>query len=880
MMNEKMTYEQLVEENRKLQKALIHTNTTQVIERALNAHRLFGHLIIREKNEKELFKGICKITTEEVGYKLAWIGIAMENKSVFPIASEGFENDYLNNIKITWGDDKYSEGPVGQSIKTGLPVVMQDILNNPKFKPWKKNAERNGYKSLLAIPLFYNDKVFGSINIYSEEQNAFDKEEIQVLQYAANDLSIGVSNIRQNETIKRQQLELRRAKEKAEENEQSYISLFNAVSEAIYIQNKEGVFIDVNYGTYKMYGYTREELIGKTPEMLSAPNKNDMSHVLSLVKKVFETGNPERYEFWGIRKNGEIFPKEVITSKVKYFGKDTIITTARDITERKQVELEIIKAKERAEESEERYNTFINQITEGVYRFEFSKPMPISLSIEKQIDFIYKHAIVAECNPAFMKMYGLENLKEIIGKTQTDLHGKNDNKENRHSLLDFIQAGYHVENAVTEEIDKEGNNIYFSNNAIGIIENDKLIRMWGTQKDITVEKKIQQELIAAKEKAEESDRLKTEFLNNMSHEIRTPLNGILGFSKLLDKPNKSEEKIKNYVSIIQDSGIQLMRIIDDIMEISQLGTKQVKIIEKEVCLNDLLLELFSIFEIKAKEKKIPFYLKKGLSDKDSIILTDESKLNKIVSNLLENALKFTTEGFIEFGYRLITDTEFVEVEIYVKDTGIGISIDNQDIIFERFSQEEKELSKNVGGLGLGLSIAKENVELLGGKITLKSEKGKGSTFSVIIPYKSANSERENLKQDNDMLIVKQDKYTILIVEDEEVNFLYLETLLEDEMELECKILHAKNGKEAVDICTQNKGIDFVLMDIKMPIMNGLEATKLIKEFRPNLPIIAQTAYTTNEDKEKAFRAGCDDFMTKPISEETLNKIINKHLITR
>ena len=382
-----------------------------------------------------------------------------------------------------------------------------------------------------------------------------------------------------------------------------------------------------------------------------------------------------------------------------------------------------------------------------------------------------------------------------------------------------------------------------------------------------------EELHIAKVKAEESDRLKTEFINNMSHEIRTPMNGILGFSDFLNDKNLSAEKRRNYINIIQNSGNQLMRIIDDILEISKLGTKQVKTTEKEICLNDLLLEKFSIFDIKAKENKTPLYLKKGLSDIESTILTDDTKLNKIISNVLENALKFTNTGFIEFGYQLKNE----ELEIYVKDTGIGIKPDKQEIIFERFSQEEKELSKNVGGLGLGLSIAKENAELLGGKITLKSEKGKGSTFFVTIPYKPSKS-KTNIEKDK--IIEKQDKYTILIVEDEEINYLYIETLLEDKIEINCNILHAKNGKEAVEICNENQELDFILMDLKMPIMNGFEATKIIKEFKPDLPIVAQTAYTTKEDKVKALSAGCDDFISKPIDEETLNEIINKYLITK
>jgi len=233
-------------------------------------------------------------------------------------------------------------------------------------------------------------------------------------------------------------------------------------------------------------------------------------------------------------------------------------------------------------------------------------------------------------------------------------------------------------------------------------------------RDITELKKTEELLIIAKEKAEESDKLKTEFIQNMSHEIRTPMNAILGFVNILN--NKlSDDKFEHFTNIIKNSSNQLMRIIDDIIEISKLGTKQVKVKETIICLNDLLLEHFSYFNIKAKENKIALYLKKGLSDVESIIWTDETKLNKILSNLLENAIKFTHQGFIEFGYKLKKN----KLEIYVKDTGIGIKTESQKKIFECFSQEEKKLSRNVGGLGLGLSIAKENVELFGGKITLK-----------------------------------------------------------------------------------------------------------------------------------------------------------------
>ena len=388
--------------------------------------------------------------------------------------------------------------------------------------------------------------------------------------------------------------------------------------------------------------------------------------------------------------------------------------------------------------------------------------------------------------------------------------------------------------------------------------------------DITELKEGELKLLESKEKAEESDRLKTEFLNNMSHEIRTPMNGILGFSDMLDNPDISVEKRNVFIKIIQNSGNQLLKVIDDILEISILGTKQVKVVDDKICLNELLFELFSIFDIKAKENKNPLYLKKGLNDEESTIFTDKTKLNKILSNLLENALKFTNQGFIEMGYELKNN----KLELYVKDTGIGIDTKMHKTIFDRFSQGEKDLSKITGGLGLGLSIAKENTELLGGSIRLESKRGEGSIFYVTIPYNPVYDNNKSTKNISEEL----QEYTILIAEDEEVNYLYFEALIQNVLALNCKIIHVINGENAVEECKENTTIDLILMDLKMPIMNGFEATKKIKEFRPNLPIIAQTAYSTNKEKKQANEAGCDDFITKPIAKEAMKLILEKYLV--
>jgi len=375
------------------------------------------------------------------------------------------------------------------------------------------------------------------------------------------------------------------------------------------------------------------------------------------------------------------------------------------------------------------------------------------------------------------------------------------------------------------------------------------------------------ELLAAIEIAEKSDKLKSEFLQNLSHEIRTPMNAIIGFSDFLDLNSITAEKRKQYINIIKSSGNQLLRIIDDILEISALETNHVQLINAEFNLNSLLTELFTIFQPQAKKQNLALYLHKGLHDGNSHIISDESKLRKITSNLIENSLKFTKEGSIEIGYH----ANDKNIELYVKDSGIGISTNRHDKIFERFSQAEGEISKKTGGLGLGLSIVRENVKLLGGTIQLYSTPGEGSKFSIHIPNciiskisSSYNSKKSAKKE-----------YNILIAEDEELNYFYFESLME-EIAPYCKLIHAKNGLEAIELCKKND-FDLVLMDIKMPEMNGYEATVEIKKHKPNLNVIAQTAYSTAEDKAKAKLAGCVDFLSKPISMVTVQKILDKFL---
>jgi PAS domain S-box-containing protein len=396
--------------------------------------------------------------------------------------------------------------------------------------------------------------------------------------------------------------------------------------------------------------------------------------------------------------------------------------------------------------------------------------------------------------------------------------------------------------------------------------------------------KVNDELVIAKEKAEESEKLKTAFLANMSHEIRTPMNGIIGFSEMLLKPSISEEKKNYFAKIIINNGHYLLTIINDILDLSRIESGELVIEKYLVSLNTLMDEVYDMFRLRYAEKNIGLHPQKGADDTTCLIESDKVRLNQVLTNLLSNALKFTPKGYVKFGYKNVADNEGSKmVQFFVQDTGIGIPENLHDKIFDRFRQGEMEMTKHIGGAGLGLAISKRLVNLLGGKIWLDSESGRGTIFYFTIPCNSieaAGIKNENVhrsKPDNEIVKPQEnnEKKYILVAEDEEYNYVFIEEVLSG---MNVSLVHAGTGDEAIEICKKNNPvIDLVLMDIKMPGMNGIDATRQIKQFRPDLPIIAQTAFAMRWDKEKALNAGCDDYISKPINHDTLIELVEQYL---
>ncbi len=621
------------------------------------------------------------------------------------------------------------------------------------------------------------------------------------------------------------------------ENEARLKVLSNATFEGIFI-HENNICIEANQTGYDLFGYAEDELIGRNViESVTDPYKKTAIENINN-----KTQAPYILEF--SRKDNSVFKAEVKGRNINYKGKNLRVTSVRDITQELAIEKEL-------KDSEGKFRTIFEHAGDGILIGNMKGE-------------------VIEINESFCKLSGYKR-EQILGRHIRNIF--TESSINKYPLkFDVLDSGGTI--IIERELkDANGNPILIEMNSKRLDKSYYISIFRDLRERVKAEKELREtnlKLKEAKDKAIESDRLKSEFLANMSHEIRTPMNGIIGFSEMLNDSDLDKDTIRNYTHIIINSSLQLKRIIDDILEISELETKQVKVYEEKLCLNKMFLEIFSVYDNKAKDNRTPLYINKGLEDRPSTILGDELKLRKILNNLIDNALHYTTKGYIEVGYSLEHD----RIHFYVKDTGIGINKEMQESIFNRFSQEDSSLSRKFGGLGLGLSIAKENTELLKGKIWVKSEKDKGSTFHFSIPYKPFFKDEDASATITDT--TSNNKPTILIAEDEVVNFIYYQTVIK-KMSPPVNLLHAKNGQEAVSMFKSTPKVDLVLMDIKMPIMNGIEATREIIKIDPQARIIAQTAYSTKEDEKVALDSGCIGFIRKPIEREAFRRLLNKHI---
>jgi PAS domain S-box-containing protein len=636
-------------------------------------------------------------------------------------------------------------------------------------------------------------------------------------------------------------------------------ALLSAIPDLMFIFNKEGVFQDYYAPNTESLLLTPEEFIGKNIKNILT--ESIATKTLEHLTKLFKTGNNQFYEYQ-LKLNDEIHIYEARMVKI---DDERAISIIRDITNRRN-----------AEEATLLERTYFEQLFE---------------SSPEGIVILDSNDCVLRSNEEFSRMFGY-SAQEVQGKPINSLIVPG-NLQQEGSLLTHTVTNGKLVMHETQRKRKDGSLIHVSILGKPIHFKGGQIAVYGIYRDISDRKRVEEELMIknqeieaqnveyrfineelfmAKQKAEESDRLKSAFLANMSHEIRTPMNGILGFTQLLNNPKVPEVDIPQYVKVIEGCGNQLLTIIDDLIDISKIEANQITINEVDVNINNILHEHFLLYGQKAKEANIEFYYSCGLPDSNCQVATDGNRIKQILTNLIGNAFKFTKEGYIKFGYIQNDD----KLEFFIEDTGIGIADEHKEVIFDRFRQVETNLSSQAGGTGLGLAISKAYINKMGGEIWVESLPGKGSTFYFTIPY---NPLKSRLQQNDDkglsFTVKIEPGKVVLVAEDDDANFLFIKEILAD---LDLNIIRAINGFEAIELVKGNPKIDLVLMDIKMPGMDGYEATKTLKELRSNLPIIAQTAYAFTSDKQKALQSGCDEYISKPIDSKQLLALISKHLI--
>ncbi len=643
------------------------------------------------------------------------------------------------------------------------------------------------------------------------------------------------------------------AEERLKASEENYKDLFESNTDGITIFqiNPYGPptkILDMNENAAKMLGYSKVEMLQIDPNLLEIGASMENVHVR--MNDVLTNGY-STFETLIKHKDGYAINVEIKVMMVVFNTQPALMNIVRDITERK-------KSEEKLRKSTERNQSILRTAMDGFWLFD-------------------KQGRLLEVNETYCRMskYSEQELLNMrisdlaVDSSEGDIsiHIKKmftmgeDRFEARHRCKDGTI--FNVEISAQYQADEEGLFVAFLH-------------------DITGRKRFEQELIQARDKAEESDRLKSAFLANMSHEIRTPMNGILGFAELLKAPDLTGEQQHEYIQIIKKSGDRMLNIINDIVDISKIEAGQMKILATETNIYKQVEYIHTFFKPEADEKGLQLNLINNAALRETLVTTDKEKVYAILTNLVKNAIKYTEKGSIDVGVKLKpivhdsgSNDKAFELVFFVKDTGIGIPVDRQEAIFDRFIQADIGDNRTYQGAGLGLAISKAYVEMLGGRIWVESELGQGSIFYFTIPYLVKKDDKVVAPQTEPTFsnLDETRKLKILIAEDDETSDKLLSMTLR---KISYELLHTKTGVECVETFRNTDGIDLIMMDMQMPIMNGYVATRLIRQLSKEVIIIAQTAFGLAGDREKALQAGCNDYISKPIEQAVLIKIVRQY----
>ena len=724
------------------------------------------------------------------------------------------QKDILQDLPLTdfpWWIKKLSKGEI---------INISDVSKMPlEASAEKEILEYQSVKSIFVLPVVIKQSLVGFIgfdNVLSTEDWSMD--DIDLLSTTVSVFSYALDRQLSEKELNKSYLNLR--------------AYFDLNSDYVMILNEQGEIVEVNNMVKEKLGYQNKDIIGKHVLMLHPYDVREKA--AQNFEAMFEN-KTSSYSLPILTKKGKQILVETSMTKGVWNDVPALFSISKDISEKVF--------------SEEKFEKIFQNI-------------PIIATLTDLTTNEY-----TEINSVFYEKLGF-TINEAIGSNAAKLLGMEPGICAQLSSK-FAEKGF-MRDVETVIYHKDGTPIYVLLSAASIYLLDKKYRLTLIT-DITETKKNEQQLIEAKLRAEESDRLKSAFLATMNHELRTPLNHIIGFSDML--PDMTEDaSIKEFSKLIHKSGINLLNIIEDIFDLAMMDQSKVRLREESVYIREIYLELNKQLQEtlsesdKANNIQLEYKIDSSIVTKR--IITDKSKVMQVVSNLINNAIKFTHKGKISLEFILESDNM---LSILIKDTGVGILKDKQGVIFEFFRQVDDSHTRIYEGIGIGLAISQKIANVMGGEISLKSEPDVGSEFKFTFP----------IKYHEDQLIDKVEVVAhsttpllsgkkILIVEDDVIGMEMIVNML---LPTKCEIIKAVNGYEATIVALENPTIDIVLMDLKMPVMDGYEATRLIRKGLPQLPILALTAYSMKRDRDKALEAGCNDIITKPLNKVMLFKKI-------